>query len=123
MAVDTSCGRERGALTLVDTEFYTSLDSMALTVARPSDGWRETKFLPWMLNRDALLREVGVSNFCRDIEDVCAVWHRGTEWIAGWQELAHGDYPTVLQRNLHIPLKVQWQFAQERDDDLMQAGN
>ena len=123
MAVNDDVGVEQGALTLIDIGFYLRGSQMTMRGPVPNDEWRETKFLPWNLDKVALLKELGLWNFCREPEDSCDVWHRGAAWERGARQMRHGDYIVVkvLQRNENLPLNLQWQLAQDCDQDLLDS--
>ena len=123
MAVDDELASNKGALTLVDIGFYVRGSQRTIRGHVPNDEWRETKFLPWTLDKAVLIRKLGLQNFCREAEDVCDVWHRGVLWTEGARELSHGDYivAKILQRNENLPLHLQWQLAQDCDEDLLDS--
>ena len=123
MAVDDSLERNAGALTLVDIGFYVAGSQRTVRGHVANEEWRETKLLPWFLDRSDLPKRLGLQNFCRELEDVCTFWHRGELWIDGTREMNHGDYiiAKVLQRNENLPLHLQWQLAQDCDQDLLET--
>ena len=103
---------------LLDIQFYVNNRPTPATGPAPNEEWRECLWLPARMNRNELLKEINMEQFCLGKEDRCLVYHRGMYWNSmdrSPRHLQHGDYIIVkaLQRNTEVELQYQWQCAEQ----------
>ena len=99
---------------LLDVEIY---DNTKPAARRPSDEWREVRYVEKVTSRTSFLAEIGAAIFCQE-DDRCLLHAGGQPWRKqdlNRKELANGIYIVLRMPNLRpeIPFCQQWQQAEQ----------